>query len=144
VSVFADSSALVKLYVDEAGHQAVRALLPIAVSQLARVEVPAAFWRKYRIGEIDAEHARVLTAEFEADYFGTIEEPPRFAVVVVTENVLDEAVRLCSRFPLRAYDAVQLGSALLAHAADPGLAAMAVFDTAVRNAAAAEGLPVTP
>ena len=106
--------------------------------------MPAAFWRKYRIGEIDAEHARVLTAEFEADYFGTIEELPRFAVVAVTDGVLDETARLCGRFPLRAHDAVQLGCALPARAADPGLSAMAVFDTALRNAAAAEGLAVSP
>jgi uncharacterized protein len=144
VSVFADSSALVGLYVDEAGHESVRAIPTIAVSQLARVEVPAAFWRKHRIGEIDAEDARLLTAEFEADYFGTLDEPPRFAVVAVTPGVLDEAARLCGRFPLRAYDAVQLGSALLAHAADPALSAMAVFDTTLRSAAAVEGLAVSP
>ena len=144
MSVFADSSALVKLYVDEDGHEAVRAIATIAVSQIARVEVPAAFWRKHRMGELEADDARVLAAEFEADYYGTTEEPPRFAVVAVTDEVLDRAARLCARFPLRAYDAIQLGSALAAQVADPGLSAMAAFDTTIRNAAAAEGFTLSP
>ena len=41
-AAFADSSALVKLYADELGADMVRALSPLIISQLARVEVPAA------------------------------------------------------------------------------------------------------
>ncbi len=144
MSVFADSSALVKLYVDEDGYEAVRAIATLAVSQIARVEVPAAFWRKHRMGELDADDARVLVADFEADYYGTTEEPPRFAVVAVTDGILDHASRLCGRFPLQAYDAIQLGSALAAQAAEPRLSAIAAFDTTIRNAAAAEGLALSP
>ena len=144
MSAFADSSALVKLYVDEDGHEEARAIAILAVSQIARVEVPAAFWRKHRIGELEADDARVLAAEFEADYYGTTEEPARFAVVAVTDGILDHAARLCARFPLRAYDAIQLGSALAAQAADPGLSAISAFDTTIRKAAAAEGLALSP
>jgi len=79
LSTFADSSALVKLYADEAGYEQVRGLVSIAVAQLARVEVPAALWRKQRMDELSAGDARLLTADFEADYFGTGSEPPRFA-----------------------------------------------------------------
>ena len=144
MSVFADSSALVKLYVDEPGHEEVRALSTVAISQVATVEVPAAFWRKHRLGELDAKDAQILTAEFEADYYGSGTEPPRFAVVAVNERVLNDAARLCSRYALRAYDAIQLGSALAGQAADPGMSAMAVFDVTLRSAAAAEGLEVSP
>jgi len=144
VSVFADSSAIVKLYVDETGHEAIRALSAVAIAQVARVEVPAAFWRKHRLGELDADDARVLTSDFEADYYGTVDEGPRFAVVLATNGVLDEAARLCGRGPLRAYDAVQLASALAVRAVEPALVGMAVFDTRLRAAAAAEGLPVLP
>jgi uncharacterized protein len=84
VSTFADSSALVKLYADEDGHEHIRELVSVAVAQLARVEVPAALWRKQRMGELPAEDARLLTADFEADYFGTDTEPPRFAAVAAT------------------------------------------------------------
>ena len=75
MSTFADSSALVKLYADETGHEQVRGTGSIVVSQLARVDVPAALWRKQRVGELSANDARLLTADFEADYFGTDSEP---------------------------------------------------------------------
>ena len=62
--VFADSSALVKLYVDEPGSTAIRRherRSRFIVSGLARVEVPAALWRKVRTGELDPSDARLLT-----------------------------------------------------------------------------------
>ena len=114
----ADSSALVKLYADEEGHDMVRHLDVLVVSHLARVEVPAALWRKQRMGELSAEDAQVLTAEFEADWFGTSNEPPRFAAVVVTSGLPDQAAQLCARHGLRAYEAVQLSCALAARTAD--------------------------
>jgi hypothetical protein len=69
--------------------------------------VPAALWRKQRLGELSADDARLLAADFEADYFGADSEPPRFAAVATTAGILDEAARLCASHGLRAYDAVQ-------------------------------------
>lgn len=144
MTVFADASALVKLYVDEVGHELVRGMSPLAVGEIARVEVPAAFWRKTRLGELDAVDARVLVSDFEADYYGTAEEASRFVVVRVTAEILDRAAALCARHPLRGFDAVQLASALAVRDIDPDVATMAVFDHTLRAAAAAEGLAVSP
>ena len=144
MSTFADSSALVKLYADEAGHEQVRSLASIAVAQLARVEVPAALWRKQRVGELSADDARLLTADFEADYFGTDSEPPRFAAVVVTGRLLDEAARLSASHGLRAYDAVQLSTALAVRRADESCTEFAAFDRSLRTAAATEGFGLMP
>lgn len=144
MSCFADSSALVKLYADEAEHEPIRRLKTIAVSQVARVEVPAALWRKQRLGDYAADVAQLLTAEFEADYFGTDHEPPRFAAVTVTNDVFDEAARLCAVHGLRAYDGVQLSCALAARGADADCTTFAVFDNALRAAAAAEGFALIP
>jgi uncharacterized protein len=144
VSTFADSSALVKLYADEPGHEQVRGLVSIAVAQLARVEVPAALWRKQRMGELSAEDARLLTADFEADYFGTDAEPPRFAAVAVTGSLLDKAARLCASHGLRAYDAVQLSTALAVRRVDEGCTEFAAFDRSLRTAAATEGFGLVP
>lgn len=144
MSTFVDSSALVKLYADEQGHEEIRVLRSVAVAQIARVEVPAALWRKQRLGDLVAEDARLLTAEFEADYFGTDEEPPRFAAVAMTPAVLDDAARAAATHGLRAYDAVQLSSALAAREADPTCATMAAFDGSLRRAAAAEGFTLVP
>jgi predicted nucleic acid-binding protein len=144
LSTFADSSALVKLYADEIGHKQVRGLASMAVAQLARVEVPAALWRKSRIGELAADDARLLTADFEADYFGTGSEPPRFAVVAATGSVLDEAARLCASHGLRAYDAIQLATALAVRRADAECESFAAFDRTLRTAAATQGFELVP
>ena len=144
MSRFADSSALVKLYADEAGHEEVRSIGSMAVAQLARVEVPAALWRKQRMGELSANDARLLTADFEADYFGTDDEPPRFAAVAATGSDLEEAARLCASHGLRVYDAVQLSSALAVRRVDRGCTEFAVFNRPLRTAAATEGFELVP
>jgi predicted nucleic acid-binding protein len=143
-TVFADSSALVKLYADEPGADDVRRIAHLVVSQLARVEVPAAIWRKQRMGEISTADAAVLVAAFEADYFGGKTEEPRFVVIAVTARLLDDAARLVGVHGLRAYDAVQLASAVATrHAVADGVM-MAAFDKALSAAAAGEGLDLLP
>ena len=121
MTVFADSSALVKLYADEPGHERVRELSTLVVSQLARVEVPSAIWRKQRLGELDAGAARLLTSAFEADWSGTEEERPRFSVVTPTVAVLEGAARLCAVHGLRAYDARAGGVRVGGSGSDPGV-----------------------
>lgn len=69
MTAFADSSALVKLHADEAGSADVRGFPVMVVSALARVEVPAALWRKSRTGELSARDAGIFCAAFEADWF---------------------------------------------------------------------------
>lgn len=144
MSTFADSSALVKLYANETGHEAIRGLAVLIVSQLARVEVPAAVWAKHRLGELDPSDAVVLLAAFEADYFGSDAEPPKFAVVATSAPLLDEAARLAGVHGLRAYDAVQLAAARAAAAVDSGCRSFAAFDKRLRVAAAAEGFGLVP
>ena len=144
MTVFADSSALVKLYADEPGHERIREVSNLVISQLARVEVPSALWRKQRLGELDADAARLLTSAFEADWSGTEEEPPRFSVVTPTVAVLDGAARLCAVHGLRAHDAVQLASALAVRDAVPECQTFAAFDRQLRAAAAAEGFTPAP
>jgi len=131
----------VKLYADESGHKHIRGLVSVAVTQLARAEVPAALWRKQRMGELSASYARLLTTDFEADYFGTDSEHPRFAAVVATGKLLNEAARLCASHGLRAYDVVQCSRCVQV---DENCTAFAAFDRSVRTAAAAEGFHLVP
>lgn len=142
--VFADSSALVKLYADEQDHQLVRGQGSLVVSALARVEIPAAIWRKHRMGELDPVDAAVLVAAFEADYHGSTQNQPRFGVVAPTATVLETASGLVGVHGLRAYDAVQLASAKAAAEAIPDARTMAVFDNTLRTAAAKEGFALLP
>jgi len=101
--------------------------------------VPGALWRKHRLGELSREDAAVLVEEFEWDWFGEPEGELGFAVLDVTDGILDEAARSVARHPLRAFDAVQLASALAAREADSSLTEFACFDDALADAARAEG-----
>jgi uncharacterized protein len=68
--------------------------------------VPAALWRKHRLGEIGAADTAVLVAAFEADYFGGTDQEPRFVALAVMPGLLDEAARLVGVHGLRADDAL--------------------------------------
>lgn len=81
------------------------------ISALARVEVPAALWRKTRTGELDDATASILVSTFESDFHGDHDSDPRFTIVAPTEPVLVAAAREAARHALRAYDAMQLASA---------------------------------
>lgn len=121
-----------------------RSLEAVAVSAVARVEVPAALWRKQRAGDLSAGATGILARTFEADFHGDEPAPPRFSVVAVTTAVLDEAAGLVAVQALRAYDAVQLACALLARGADPECTAFACFDEGLRQAAAERGFTLVP
>ena len=133
-----------KLYADEPGAAEMTIRGPMVVSCLSRVEVPAAFWRKSRSGELDPIAAADLTADFEADYYGDGAQAARFLAIGLPDAVLTEAARVAASRGLRAYDAVQLASARAARAADPGCSSFACFDLALRRAAAVDGFDVIP
>lgn len=118
-----------------------RALTSIVVSALARVEVPAAMWRKHRVGAVAPEDAAAGVHAFEADWIGG---DRGFAIMRVTEEILSGAARLVARHPLRALDAIQLASALTAQAMDPGITDFVCFDVSLAAAARVEGLRVIP
>jgi hypothetical protein len=139
MSVYCDSSALVKRYSDEEHAAAVRSLDDIVVSELTRVEVPAAIWRKHRMGELDGGDAAVLTSAFEHDWYGDERGTAAFAVVAVSDAILERAARHAAAHGLRGYEAVQLATAVAARGADPDLDTFACFDRRLRDAAAVEG-----
>ena len=144
MSVFAASSALVKLYADEADSGPVRAVEVFAVSALARVEVPAALWRKTRTGALTAEHAAVLVADFEVDWHGPEQGERRMYAVPVSADLLPRAARTAAVHGLRAYDAVQLASADALRQNAVGIDTFACFDADLRTAASAEGFRLLP
>lgn len=135
---FLDSSAIVKLYADEADHDVVRSLeTPSIVSALARVEVPSALWRKNRIGELDDADTSLLVAAFETDWNRPIDER-RFVAVGVSSARLSAAARLTGVHGLRAYDAVQLATAIAARREIPMCTSFSCFDRGLNRAAATE------
>lgn len=109
MTYFLDASAFVKRYVREPGSDRVHALVkrqvPLLISRLSTVEVPSGLWKRSRVGDISVADARRLVSRFASDAAHVTIVEPRAAT-------LDLAVDLVERHPLRAYDAVQLASAL--------------------------------
>jgi predicted nucleic acid-binding protein len=136
---FFDSSAVVKLYVEEQHSRRVRGWMePVlsVVSRLTEIEVASAFGRSVRAGILSSEEGERALASLRADV-------ARWQVVELTGEVVTEAVRLLSRHPLRAADAIQLGSALVfTQAMGQDLDGFVAFDQRLEDAARAERLAV--
>lgn len=140
MTAFADSSALVKLYADEPDAEVVRRQPLLVVSAVARVEVPAALWRKSRTGGLLVEDAAVLVQAFEADWTGP---DRRLLPISLRPALLADAARLSGTHGLRAYDAIQLACARAAREADASVDAFLCFDAELADAAAREGFTAT-
>lgn len=118
---FLDSSVLVKRYLAEAGSSWVNQLTEssaghlIAVAELARVEVAAAVAARCRAGAITTAErdalVDLLLHHFAAEYY----------IIALDSATVSRAVTLTQHHRLRAYDAVQLATALTAAAVLPGL-----------------------
>jgi len=136
MTVFLDSSALVKRYVDESASSDVRGIrAPMVASALAQVEVPSAFWGKTRSAGLSPVHAQVASAAFAHDC-GRSRGP--YAFVALGVEVLALARRLVARHPLRAADAIQLASAVVTRRT-VGDCSFGSFDRRLNGAAVAEG-----
>lgn len=111
-----DTSALVKYYVIETGTQWVRELIEersndkwinvISTSALTWAEAISAFARRQRNKDISTGLYAALIARFLRD------GRARYARLPVNDAAINLAVELIQRHPLRAYDAVQLATAL--------------------------------
>lgn len=145
---FLDSSALVKRQVAETGHAWVKALCrpraghTIVIAEMALVEVTASFCRMVRDTppRLSLANRDRLIARFQQQV------RRRYVVVQINRAIMTQAAALCRVHPLRAYDAVQLASALAKREDDVGAGLPApIFvcaDTTLLQAAAAEGLAI--
>lgn len=136
--VYFDSSALVKLVVQEAGSEIAAELWDGAdaalTSGLAYPEVRAALAAARREGRITSRGFSDAKDAWE-EYWDAI------AVVAVTSSILVEAGNAAERFRLRAYDAVHLASAETVP--DPHLL-VAVWDHRLRDAVRGAGMATAP
>jgi uncharacterized protein len=110
---FLDTSALVKLYVQEPGTDR---LLPLvgdqpenrfAILTLSAVEVRSAIRRRQRDGDIAAEAAGAILDSLSSHL------ETRFIRQAINDTVIDTALGILDRHALRAYDAVQLAGCLV-------------------------------
>lgn len=110
-----------------------RAEATATVSQLTAVELVSALARRHREGSITAEALETLLAT-SADELGSV------VVVQLSETVLRRAQSLLLRHPLRAADALQLGSCLELQERLQQPVGFLAFDRRLNEAAAREGV----
>lgn len=142
--IFLDSSALVKLYVDEPGSDHVEQLLLDAgpgaavISRLAVVEVAAALTRRSRKGDLSLDDLSAVMGRIRSD------AKTRFRVVELGGATMSRAIIVVEQHALRAADAIQLACALLAfgQARQQVGHALVSSDAELNNAAARESILV--
>jgi hypothetical protein len=138
--LYADTSALVKLHVAEAGSARVRAWSDqaacLVTSLVTYVESRAAFARLHRLGGLTGGALRAVVARFEHDW-------SRYEILGIEEALARRAAALAERHGLRGYDAIQLATALEARP-PRGTLVFGCFDDRLNRAAVREGLVLPP
>jgi predicted nucleic acid-binding protein len=140
VILYLDSSALVKLYVEEPGSAAVAARVEdaeaVVTARVSYAEARAAFARHRRDGALTVAALRRVVRELDAEWGA-------YTVVEVSDPVVRRAGALAERHALRGYDAVQLAAALDMRGVELDLE-FASFDARLARAAARERLRLAP
>ena len=107
MTLYLDTSSLVKLYVAEPGSDVVRADVDratiVATSTIAYPEARAAFARRRRDGALSPSAFALAKRTFEEDW-------PKYFAVHVTEALCRTAGHLAERYALRGYDSVHVAS----------------------------------
>jgi predicted nucleic acid-binding protein len=138
-----DTSAIVKLYIREPGTERILRLASrqadnrMAILSLTAVEFRSAIRKRERSGDIDHAEAARTIAKFEHHL------EARFLRQTLNESVLDTALGLIDRHPLRAYDALQLAGCLtLKTTSGGGDPIFVCADQTLLAAAQSEGLSI--
>lgn len=109
---FLDSSALLKRYISEIGSNWVESLMPpqagntIILAQITQAEVISAVSRRKRENIISARTARAIRLIMDRHFIR------RYLVVNLSISIIRLAEDLLENHSLRAYDSIQLASAL--------------------------------
>jgi len=132
VILFCDTSALIKLLIDEPGsdqiHQASQDAVAIAACRITWAEAMAAMARRQREDPVSAD--AIEQARQRLNQLWTF-----FSIVEVSQDLVETAGSFADGFALRGYDSVQLAAAytLQRTAAQP--LSFACFDRRLNQAA---------
>lgn len=139
MTLYLDTSALVKLYVEEAGSDDVLGWIAAAdatwTSLVTYPEARSAFGRRHRERALSQlEHEKLL---------GQLDQDWADLDLVHVDPVLALAAGvLCTKHGLRGFDAIQLASAMYARALATDEFAAVTYDPVLARAMRAEGLQV--
>ncbi|MCX7112645.1 MAG: type II toxin-antitoxin system VapC family toxin [Proteobacteria bacterium] len=137
-AAYLDSSAIVKLYVDEAYSHDVEALFreadTVLCHRIGYIEVRAALAAARRAGRIEETAYLAIVADFRSDWSS-------YSLVGVDDPLIERAAELAEGFGLRGYDSLHLASADHTRLTVQGLSFVS-FDKALNRAARLLGLRI--
>ncbi len=137
--LFCDTSALMKLYVNEVGSVQMVALAKSAtsifVAEITWVEMRAALAQRVRLQTTPSQAADEALDRLRAEW-------SQFQKIAADAKLLDIAGDLAAAFGLRAYDSVQLAAASAIHKATAGQTQICCFDKQMNVAAKVLGMTV--
>jgi uncharacterized protein len=133
VTLYLDTSSVIKLYVSEAGSELVRQLVDdatvVATSVITYAETRAALARLRREGALTASRLTSAKREFEGQW-------PTFLTLEATETLSRMAGDFAERYRLRGFDSLHLASfAEVARRAGPRETRFSSFDDRLNSAA---------
>jgi uncharacterized protein len=138
---YLDSSALVKLLVDEPGtaevSRAVKEAELVGTVTVSRAEVVAALAKAVRVGALSMDDSRSARHRFRTEWL-------HFLRLQVSDFLIDRAGDLAWAYGLRGYDSVQLAASDLWRESLDAPVSFATFDLKLWKAAAAVGLVPYP
>ena len=133
MTLYVDTSSLVKLYVTEAGSDVVRTLVGdaavVATSVVAYAETRAALARLRREGMLTASKLASARGEFD-------EQWPTYLTLAATDSLCRAAGELAEKYRLRGFDSIHLASfAAVARRAGAADTRFSSFDDHLNQAA---------
>ena len=134
MTVYLDTSSLVKLYIAEQGSDEVRQSLAAAraaaTSALTYVEARAAFARRYREKGLERRDYAMVRRDLDADW-------PGYILIEMSSALCRSAGALSERYRLKSLDAIHLASFVeLASTMWPDAVELHSFDSRLNRAAA--------
>jgi predicted nucleic acid-binding protein len=141
MNLYLDSSAIVKIYIAEAGSKEVSNWISdarmVSTSLISRAEVSAAIARATRMNVFNNQEGRRAIQAFQKDWFDFIRLP-------ILEATVAKADELAWQYYLRGYDAVHLAVTLLWQETIGEIVTLATFDQELQKASIQSGLSILP
>ena len=107
MTLYLDTSALVKLYVEEEGSERISNLVAradtVATSAVAYAECRAALARRRHERTLGTSDVSSIVGQLDADW-------PRYVTIEVSDALARRAGSLADQFTLRGFDAIHLAS----------------------------------
>ncbi len=139
--LYLDTSALVKLYVNEDGSYDVRKYVQlasvVATSKIAFVEARSAFARAKREKMLSSESYSRIVERLDYDW-------ERYMIVEISDGLIKVAGELTEKFCLRGFDAIHHASAHFLHQQTGHTVLAACWDARLWQALKKSGLKVIP